>query len=176
MKLCDTSAIIFFLKEIPEVNCINHLCYMREDLNISEEVYDEYHEDSLGKTLISRSDSITLDEYIEEDKIKLLIMEIGILKDKIKRRYPTLGQGELSIIALGLLMQEEHVNYSCVLDDGIARSAAAKYNLDLTGSIGLLIHIRDNNGWDNEKMECIINKIRLSDFRVSEKVLRRLLW
>lgn len=178
MKLFDTSVLILFLTEIPEFDCINHLCYMNEDINISKEVYNEYNEDYLKKKSISRSDlldSNTLDNYIENDKIKLLVMEINSLKEIIKRRYPTLGQGELSIIALGLLVQGNN-NYCCVLDDGTARLVADKYNLELIGSIGLLIKIRDNNGWDNEKMQNIKNAIQASDFRASEELLGRLLW
>lgn len=179
MKLFDTSVLIFFLREIGEFDCINHLCHMDEDINISEEVYNEYIEDYIKEKLTSNQDLRglnTLNDYIMNDKIKMLIMEIESLKENIKRRYPTLGEGELSIIAIGLLIKENNNNYCCVLDDGTARFAAAKYNLELTGSIGLLINIRDNNGWDNKKMLDIIEAIQNSDFRASDELLGRLLW
>jgi predicted nucleic acid-binding protein len=179
LKLFDTSAIIFFLNEIPKFDCINHLCHMSENINISRDVYNEYIEDNLkddSSSVFDLRHSNTLDIHIKYDRIKILIMEINALTDQIKRRYPNLGNGEISIIALGMLMKDENNNYCCVLDDGPARSVAIKYDLELTGSIGLLIKIRDNNGWDNKKMQEIINTIRVSDFRVSEDLLGRLLW
>lgn len=174
MKLFDTSVLILFLDYIPDINCINILCDFGEDINITPEVYNEYslnNESSLIR--INHSDvENSINHYIDNNKIKIIKKEIESIKDKIRTRHPTLGKGEISIIALGILLNNN--DYYCVLDDKTARDVAIKYNLQLTGSIGLMIKIRDEDTWDDDELSQIVEKIRSSDFRVSDEILGRL--
>lgn len=58
-------------------------------------------------------------------------------------RFPYLGAGEISVLAWGLHDKGEKREYLCVLDDRRARQAAAKLDLSLKGTVGLLRELND---------------------------------
>ena len=91
----------------------------------------------------------------------------------LKNRYPYLGNGELSILQWGLNINEK-VSYYCVLDDLHARKVAKKLNLSLSGSIGLILLLKDKNNYSSEKIEEIIESIKNCNFNISENILNKL--
>ena len=101
-------------------------------------------------------------------------MNIDDKKQKIISRYPNLGEGEASIIAIAMVLKEEGIEYHCVLDDRTARSKAKLLNLNLTGSIGIIKILKESCKWDESKINCVIDKINDSPFRITNKVLGEL--
>lgn len=117
MKLFDTTSLILFLEYIPEYSCINLIFELDGKLLITSDVEMEFVMNSQS-ALSNEHDCISLN-YCLKNKI------INIAKDcdydKLKNRYPSLGKGELSIMALGQYFNKQNIPYKCVLDDKTAR-------------------------------------------------------
>ena len=111
-----------------------------------------------------------LDEYLDNKIIKLEHIDYNPL---LKKRYPFLGDGELSIIQWGLNLKES-CSYYCIIDDLHARKVAEKLNLSISGSIGLIILLKNKNNYSYDKIDKIIESIKNSEFRISENILNKL--
>jgi len=170
LKLLDTSVIILFADFIFDWNCISHLYDIGEDLNTTPEVHQEYYQKS--EAWMSE-DLVKL--FINQNKLKVLDINLTNSKDNFKNRFPKLNDGELSILSLGSLLKSENKSYYCVLDDKHARNAAKSMNLNLTGSIGMIEKIKFSNIWNDQELENIVNDINQSPFFVSEEILRVLI-
>ncbi|MBQ2636320.1 MAG: hypothetical protein IJG09_06445 [Methanobrevibacter sp.] len=161
MKLLDNSCLSLFMLEIPQYDFILKLNDLNESLNITNHVKDEFGaKDVFGK----------LNEYISNGLISLEYINYDI---QLERRYPMLGRGELSIIQWGLILKDK-VEYYCILDDLNARKVALKLGLSISGSIGLIIILKNRNNYSRELIDRIIFDIEKSNFRVSKKVLNEL--
>jgi len=161
MNLLDTSCLSLFLLEIPQYDFINELYESNESLNITNYVKQEF--DIVDKLNF-------LEAYLNNGRVKLDVIDYDPI---LKKKYPFLGEGELSIIQWGLNLKDK-INYCCILDDSRARKIANELNLSLSGSIGLIILLRDRNNYSLEKRDNIIRDIRESDFRVDEKILNKI--
>lgn len=80
-----------------------------------------------------------------------------------------LDVGESSCIALAL----EYNDCLLILDDQKARKKARDLKLKFTGTLGLIL-LGKQNGYINSVAE-LIDQIRLSNFRISEKYLKYVL-
>jgi len=161
MKLLDNSCISLFILEIPHYNFLMELHEINESLNITNHVKNEF----------KKTGSIEkLKEYIDNEIINLEHIDYDPL---LKRRYPFLGDGELSIIQWGLNLKESG-SYYCIIDDLRARKVAKKLNLSLSGSIGLIILLKNKNNFSPDKIEEIINDIDNSKFSISKNILNKL--
>lgn len=161
MKLLDNSSITLFLLEIPQYDFLKELYNLNESLNITQHVKNEF--DCTGKVS-------ELEFYLSNEIIKL---EEVNFNPKLKMRYPNLGSGELSIIQWGLNLKDQ-CQYCCILDDLPARKVAKDLDLPISGSIGLIIIVKDKNNYSKDKIEEIIKSIDKSNFRISKHVLNRL--
>jgi len=166
MDFLDTSVVILFSDYINHVSCIDHLHSMGNNLNISKIVHDEYYDET---TLWLNSN--ILRQYIDDEKINIIERDLTDTIGKLKRRYPNLHEGELSVIVLGLLCKKYETSYICVIDEKDARKVAKRLNLNLTGSIGLIKLIKDENSWSKSYLESVIIDIKNSPFFVSDEVL-----
>lgn len=157
MKLLDNSCLSLFICEVPQYNFLKELYDLEVSLNTTMYVKNEFNQkinhDEIFKNMISVSD-IDYDE-------------------QLKKRYPMLGNGELSIIQWGLMLKDK-TTYQCILDDLNARKVASGLGLSLSGSIGLIIWLKNKNNYSDEKINKIIQDIDESNFRVSSKVLSKL--
>ena len=161
MKLLDNSCISLFILEIPEYNFLIELHEINESLNITEHVKKEFDKTGNLKKLEENLDNEIINlEHIDYDP-------------SLKRRYPFLGDGELSIIQWGLILRES-CSYYCVIDDLRARNVAKKLKLSLSGSLGLIITLKNKKDYSSEKIEKIIESIENSEFRISKKILTKL--
>lgn len=161
MKLLDNSSLSLFLLEIPEYEFLKELYEINESLNITHHVKKEFEvADNLN----------ILSSILENQMIKLEHIDYS---PKLKARFPNLGEGELSIIQWGLYLNGSR-SYYCVLDDFRARKVAKKLNLSISGSIGLIILLKNKNNYSKEKIEDIIDSIRKSNFRVNGIILNEL--
>jgi len=168
-NLFDTSPLILFIDFISQHRCIDHLYNLGEKINISQEVYDEYY----YKTTYGVNNHL-LNDYIENQKINVLEKDISKEVFRLYNRYPNLHQGELSTIAVGNICKDKKKNYLCVIDDKKARNIAKRLNLNLSGSIGLIKHLKNNNLFNNDDIDCIISDIENSRFFVSNEILMEL--
>lgn len=161
MKLLDNSCISLFILEIPQYDFLNELHDLNESLNITSHVKREFE---------STGSADKLKFYLSNNLINMKEIEYNSL---LKRRYPYLGEGELSIIQWGLNLKE-HCSYYCVLDDLRARNIAKKLNLTISGSIGLIILVLNKKDYSSSEIDGIIEAIDKSNFRINKKILSKL--
>ena len=161
MKLLDNSCISFFILEIPDYDFLIELHEINESLNITSHVKNEFEKTGYLEKL---------DDYLDNGIIKLEHIDYNPL---LKKRYPFLGEGELSIIQWGLNLKES-CSYYCIIDDLPARKVAEKLNLSVSGSIGLIILLKNKNDYYSDKIDEIIAAIDNSQFRISKNILNKL--
>lgn len=166
MKLMDTSSIILFLDRIPEYEFIIGFSENGEVMIITSVVEEEYY-----KKTISSFDNpnYNLNQLLNDE---IILKENYPINSLIQNRYFNLGKGEQSIISLALKYHEQNKEYFCVLDDKDARKIAKKLGLNVKGSIGLLLLLKEKGLLENP-IE-VADKIRQSNFRISEKILEEL--
>ncbi len=164
MMILDSSAIILFLDDIAEEGCLRMLSEIGEILLLPESVYNEVlDEDTKLKmdSLISKGILRKIEGPNDEEKI-------------LKRRFLTLGNGEINVLACGKNLQKQEKIW-CVIDETLGRSAAEKLGIPLTGSIGLIKILKERGVLNEDKLKDIVNKIRESPFWIDEEILRGLL-
>ncbi len=74
---------------------------------------------------------------LREMKCVTCLTEVPAGAGELGRRYPQLGDGEISVLAW-VQQQPKGTAVACVLDDGLARRVAARLGLPYTGLVGLL--------------------------------------
>ena len=110
-----------------------------------------------------------MDNLLQDNTILIDDCEIN---DLFKYRYFNLGIGEKSIMSLALEYKKQDKECYCVLDDNDARKIAKRLGLNLIGSIGLLIKLKEKGLIENPNE--LVNKIRESTFRISDEILEEL--
>lgn len=165
MKLMDTSSIILFLEFISEYEFIIKLSETGEIMIITSDVEKEYY-DKVG---INTNPNYNLNNLLNSHIIQ---KDDCIINDMFKTRYFNLGIGEKSIMSLALKYKEKDEECYCVLDDKDARKIAQKLGLNVKGSIGLLLILKEKGLLENPKE--VSEKISKSRFRISEKILEEL--
>lgn len=166
MKLMDTSSLIFFLEHIQEYGFLITFYETGEIMIITPTVEEEFN---IKKDSSNFNENYNLEKLINDGVIIKKNCEIN---DIFKNRYFYLGDGEKSIMSLGLKYKEQSIGYYCVLDDGDARRIAFKLGLNVKGSIGLLLLLKEKGLIENT--DELVEKIRDSKFRVGENILEEL--
>lgn len=166
MKLMDTSSIILFLEYIQEYEFIFTFSNTGEIMIITPQVKNEYN---YKKNPSIKNNNYNLDKLLDNEIILKKDCEIH---DLFSKRYFYLGEGEKSIISLALEFKEQSRECYCVLDDKKARDVAINLNLKVKGSIGLLLLLKEKGLIENTNE--LVEKIRKSPFRISNKILERL--
>lgn len=166
MKLMDTSSIILFLEFISEYEFLIKFSETGEIMIITGQVEEEYNS---KKDSSINNPNYNLNKLLNEGILLKEKCEINSLFDT---RYFFLGKGEKSIMSLGLKYKEQSEDYFCVIDDKDARNVAKKLNLNLKGSIGLLLLLKEKGLLENPNE--VVDKIRESPFRISDKILEEL--
>ena len=141
--ICDTSCLILFDK-INQLDLLR-LCY--STIYVTPEVAEEY-----GKQL---PDWINVKKVANQSHQRILEQILGI--------------GESSAIALGFELPQSLV----VIDDLKARKIAKSLNLQITGSLGILVKAKQNGHID--KLAPVLDDVQQTDFRISEKILIKIL-
>ena len=164
MKILDSSVVILFLDDIDEEGCLYMLSEIGEILLLPESVYDEV----LDEDTKSKMNSLISKGILR--KIEGANCEENILK----RRFLTLGNGEINVLACGKNLQKQEKIW-CVIDETHGRNAAEKLGIPLTGSIGLIKILKEKRVLNEDKLKNIVNKIRESPFWIDKEILRGLL-
>ena len=141
--IADTSTLIIFQK-IDEFDILKK---MYDEVAVTKEIVDEFGE--------------ALPEWF-------LIEEVS------NKQYQTLLEtqvdlGEASAIALAI----EKKNSLLILDDIKARKLAQKLNLEITGTLGILLKAKHLNIISNVKS--MIDKLIETDFRISDNIIQEVL-
>ncbi|NLO71858.1 MAG: DUF3368 domain-containing protein [Porphyromonadaceae bacterium] len=141
--IADTSTLIIFQK-IDEFDILKK---MYDEVAVTKEIVDEFGE--------------ALPEWF-------LIEEVS------NKTYQTLLEtqvdlGEASAIALAI----EKKNSLLILDDLKARKLAQKLNLEITGTLGILLKAKHLNIISNVKS--MIDKLIETDFRISDNIIQEVL-
>lgn len=166
MKIFDSSPLILFIDKIDEKDSLLILSQEIDELKLPESVYKEF---------IDKGDSSVLDEFIN-DGVLDIINGIPVQEEtQIKNRWPTLGMGEINVLAWAKRLKNNETNFICVLDDANARKACELMGFQLTGSIGLLKTLKLNGFLSQAQIVEIVEKIKNSDFRVKNHILEDLL-
>jgi len=162
MKILDSSVIILFISDINEKICLELLSLNGESILVPTSVYDE---------ILSTKIKKELDDLILKNKIIKVTNNNNTEKTILRKRFPTLGNGELNVIMYGKKLQQDNKEFYCVIDDYVGRKVAKKLGLPLTGSIGLIKTLKENGILDDGKIREIVNKIKRSPFRIDETIL-----
>lgn len=98
-------------------------------------------------------------------------IRIETVKDKRYQKFieAQLDRGESSVIALAL----EKDNSLLIIDDLKARKFAKKLGLNITGALGVINKAKELGIID--KIKPVIDKLKMTDFRVGENVFDNLL-
>lgn len=166
MKLMDTSSLIIFLERIPEYEFLITFSETGEIMIITSDVEKEYNK---KRDFSKFNENYNLEKLIHDG---MIIKEDCEMHDLFINRYFYLGEGEKSIMSLALKYKEQSKEYFCVLDDKDARKIAFQLGLNVTGSIGLLLLLKEKGLLTNT--DEIVEKIRKSSFRISDRILEEL--
>ena len=90
---------------------------------------------------------------------------INLDKEKYNiKHHPVIGKGEASLFSVASVNKDVYL----ILDDYKARKLATLYNINFTGTLGVLI-VAKQLGYIN-KIKPLIDKINLTDFRLSSDI------
>ncbi|AHM60047.1 hypothetical protein D770_08940 [Flammeovirgaceae bacterium 311] len=141
--ISDTSCLILFDK-INQLNLLR-LCY--NTIYVTPEVAEEY-----GKQL---PDWILIKKVSNQSHQRVLEQILGV--------------GESSAIALGVELPQSLI----VIDDLKARKVAKSLNLQITGSLGILVKAKQKGHID--LLAPVLDDVQQTDFRISEKIVAKIL-
>lgn len=145
---------LFYLQLFEKVDLLRDLY---GHIHVPQGVVDELRAGEKLGLKIQRIDSI---EWITVDQISVA---------KQLRRYTELGKGELEAISLAL----EHPNSRVILDDRAARIAAKENNLEIIGTVGILIAAKEKGLIP--LIAPLLNVMRNAGFRLNERAYREAL-
>ena len=161
MKVMDTSCLICFFTEIDYPSILFRWFDRGHELCIPHEVFLELADNHKTKEKVyGQIDSKKIAVFDQIEKRKL---------DDFKKRHPILGKGEIATILKTLEVSKYTERCYAVLDDGKARGVAAKYEINFTGSYGLVKALKDKSIISVEEFENIKDRMRKSKFRVNFK-------
>jgi predicted nucleic acid-binding protein len=101
---------------------------------------------------------------LDEFKYKLPSWIILDKEEYKNKHYPIVGNGEASLFSVALLNK----NIYLIIDDFKARKLANFYNINFTGTIGVLIAAKQL-GYIN-KIRPLLDKINLTNFRLTNEI------
>ncbi|MFC6825659.1 hypothetical protein [Halopelagius fulvigenes] len=89
-------------------------------------------------------------------------------REELSNRYLGLGRGELSVLALGEKYESSGSTYSCVLDDGRARTVCERLELELMGSLGVMRELIRAESIAFEQADALVQEMRANGTRLPE--------
>lgn len=159
MKILDTSSVICTFTEINEPEILLMWKHRGHELTIPNVVYNEL--------CANKNTILKVRPYTEDGRISITttISDDDIKKFKI--RHITLGNGEISVILYSIRLNKIGKKYYAVIDDKQARKIAKQYNVNLTGTFGLLLGLRNKGLIDTKYYDKVKEKFRNSQFRIN---------
>ncbi len=172
-KILDTSAISAMDRNIQCIDLMSILT-SKYDVVITPSVIDE-----------CRDDKDSNPEYIVETINVMDDPRLNNISNIILSHYPMLGPGERASMAASLILTAKGIPNYVVLDDKKARTVAnnignlneiesilgKKLSLNVTGTIGIVLHFHDNGIISDKIKQDIGFDLEKSDFRISSDLL-----
>ena len=159
MKILDTSAVICTFTEINEPEILLKWKDRGHELTIPNVVYRELcaNTNTISKVKqYTENGSISITTTTNDDEIKTF-----------KLRHLNLGNGEISVILASIGLNKTGKKYYAVIDDKQARKVAKQYNVNLTGTFGLLMTLKSKGLIDIKYYNKIREKFKNSGFRIN---------
>jgi predicted nucleic acid-binding protein len=156
MKLFDSSPLIAILGNLNDPEIIRTLIKLRYTLHAPHEVVEEVThspEKEHVQQMITNSSLCKL-APCNQDEIQAF-----------RNRFFQLGKGETEVILWGSAWQKEHKKFCCIIDDNRARKIAEQHGLRCTGTIGLLIKLKEKNFISEDEFKEKIDKLKEYGFR-----------
>ncbi|OQY83642.1 MAG: hypothetical protein B6D41_16730 [Chloroflexi bacterium UTCFX4] len=135
-----------------------------EQINLLRDLYSRVHVPQGVLTELRSGEKLGLKIPRLEAMDWVSIEQISIAQHL--RRYTELGQGELEAISLGLNSPLSRI----ILDDRAARDVAKENNLEIIGTIGILLAAKQKGLVT--AISPLLATIRNKGFRMSESMLR----
>lgn len=98
--------------------------------------------------------------------------------EQLRDRFPTLGDGELSVLTLVLdykKMKTGTDSSSAIFDDKVARNVAKKLGVTFFGTLRLLKVMCDRGIITNSEFITYLRKLRRTGFRFKESIVQELM-
>lgn len=125
----------------------------------------------MNSELLDKSTLKMVNEFIEQNKIKILNYNTIEEIREFQKDFPGLGLGECDSMLSYQKINNGKDKIYCIFDDGKARNKALELNIEFTGLIGLLKLIKDRNIMDSQEIENIVQMLKQSNFRLSADVV-----
>ena len=152
--ILDASLVICWCEELEESIVFDGILESDLDPVMPERVVDEVKSDnSISEFVIGNSERRTCDEERYQD---------------LSNRFFRLGSGEKAVLVLGERFNDAGEEYYCVLDDGRARKACAKLDLELIGTIGICKELIEQDFLEFEEAAEIIQEMKDSGTHLPE--------
>ncbi|MCF0052200.1 DUF3368 domain-containing protein [Dyadobacter sp. LJ53] len=143
LVIADSSCLIL----LDKINELEILRSIYKKIYITEEIAEEFSSD--------------IPQWIEIKEVKNKTLQ-SLFED-------TLDIGESSALALAFETQDCTV----ILDDLKARKTAAKMNIKVTGTIGVILKAKKENKIPSVKL--VFDKIQETNFRISDRIINEAL-
>ena len=113
-----------------------------------------------------KTDLDMLHEAIEKGEIRILPQIRDEDIEELRFRFPFLNRGELEVIWWGKYFKRVSKNYWCVLDDGKARKAAQKLEIEIIGTLGIIETLNELEIISKDERKEICEKLGNKGFRM----------
>jgi predicted nucleic acid-binding protein len=160
LLILDASVLIAFYSknELNDPQLLHELAHNGCTLVIPIAVYEEIKNgrkqtiELLSKALENNVITINKDITIEETKA-------------FGRLHPSLHNGEIQVLLLGLKNKATETDYFCSIDDGAGRRVADKLGVVTKGTKGLIKLLSEKHVIDAEKTESLLYRLNHCNFR-----------
>lgn len=163
MKLVDSSCLICLFDEINKPFILLDWKRNGHQIIITDQVNDEI---KCGDAYKSISPEIKNGNI----EVKNLVSQKEL--DSFRYRYLKLGKGESSIILAAMKYNKEQKKYYAVLDDKDARKVAKELGVNLTGTYGLLLKLKEKSCITEDVCNQCIQQLKESKFRLDVEKLK----
>ena len=167
LKILDTSTVIVVLDFIHCPEIFDYCIEKGHELCVTHPVYEEI-----------QSNPTTFKLFNEYGKISIRNSECqysGETYEYLKKRHISLHEGEISVLCEAKSLSDNDKPHYCIVDDLVARKRGDELNIQLTGTIGLLLWGKKNGCLEEEDCLHIYEKIKNSSFRIDDQILRMLI-
>ncbi|MFH1972665.1 MAG: hypothetical protein ABIJ18_04270 [archaeon] len=159
MKITDSSCLICIFVEIEKPFILLNWIKRGYKIVIPHQIFKELQKNKKTFEKVKpkiNEGLITLQKLINEEDII-----------KFRNRHPQLGKGEISVILTAIMLNKQKKRYYAVIDDKNARKIAQKYNIQLTGTYGLLKTLNDKKVISKKEFTDCKKAMQDSKFRIN---------
>lgn len=162
--ILNASPIIAFFDELRDSGKLLLLRSLDYELIVPDHVWR--HE------IVKEPSSSVLAECIREGSVLVMPPPGSPDVEDFLRNHPALGPGESEVILNALSLRAAGEEVVCILDEGPARGIAGQLGLRVTGTLGLILTLRESGLITEDEERRLRNGLRSSTFRMSDDLLR----